>query len=873
QVSSGDIEGEVYSHLTDFFGRYYDGGDFISQRRYKDGVYAIPYQGEEVKLYWANQDQYYIKTSENFKNFSFLLSNAKKVTFTIVDAETEKDNNKAGSDKERRFILAETDFLEVSHDELLIKFEYKPSKEKQDKLTKDAVQRISNSDLADDFSGVLDKAPTEKNASRTVLEKWLTHYTSKNTFDYFIHKDLRGFLGQELDFYIKNEMFRIDDLDALNEEVNTRNISKIKAFKHIAKQIVNFLSQLEDFQKLLWEKKKFVVQSDYILTLDYIDVKYYEEILNNNEQIVEWKKLGFIDDSTKPDLEYLNNNQGLQVDTKYFPNIKNSLVSDINDIDNKTTGVLINADNFHALNILESKYRASIDACYIDPPYNTNATEIIYKNGYKQSSWMSLMNDRIQSAKRLLAKASLMTVTIDDYEQSKLTELLSAIFGQENQLGIIAIRINPKGRMTARKTSLVHEYAIIYGNSYLSTVKKLPQDPSEKTHNYKKDIDGTWFLPVNLRKQGVDSEGRRPDGSYFDRYYPIYVDSKTGAVSSKIKYDVKIMPIDSSGQERIWRRGVDVIDSMYSSGDIWATQSAKGWQIYFKFRGGLDGKMIQSMWTDSKYSASDHGTRILDSMLGAREQFSYPKSPYAVEDNILSMTSNTSAIVLDFFAGSGTTGQAVISLNRKDNGSRKYVLVEMGEYFDTVTKPRIQKAAYSDAWENGHAVESSNAVSQIIQYKRLESYEDALNNIKFAPRTSAQELLLDEDSKLRQDYTINYMLNFESEGSDSLVNLEKFEDPFNYTLNIVGDNNEIKTQKVDLVDTFNYLIGLKVERIEHARGFVVVEGHIAQTGEKTLVVWRNTKERSNSDLNDFLEKSAYNPADNEFSIIYVNGDN
>lgn len=114
-------------------------------------------------------------------------------------------------------------------------------------------------------------------------------------------------------------------------------------------------------------------------------MKYYEEILNNNEQIVEWKKLGFIDDSTKPDLEYLNNNQGLQVDTKYFPNIKNSLVSDINDIDNKTTGVLINADNFHALNILESKYRASIDACYIDPPYNTNATEIIYKNGINKA--------------------------------------------------------------------------------------------------------------------------------------------------------------------------------------------------------------------------------------------------------------------------------------------------------------------------------------------------------------------------------------------------------------------------------------------------------------------------------------------------------
>jgi adenine-specific DNA-methyltransferase len=884
QVSSGDIEGEVYSHLTDFFGRYYDGGDFISQRRYKDGVYAIPYQGEEVKLYWANHDQYYIKTSENFKNFSFLLSSGRKVTFAIVDAETEKDNNKASSDKERRFILAETDFLEVRHDELLIKFEYKPSKEKQDKLTKDAAQRISNVDLADDFSGILDKAPTEKNASRTVLEKWLTHYTSKNTFDYFIHKDLRGFLNQELDFYIKNEMLRIDDLDALNEEVNTRNISKIKAFKHIAKQIVNFLSQLEDFQKLLWEKKKFVVQSDYVFTLDHIDEKYYDEILKNEEQIAEWKKLGFIGANEEIDSDYLNKYQTLQLDTMHFPNIKNEIIMGIEDIDEKINGLLINSDNFAGINALKPKYDSQVQSIYIDPPYNTSASEIAYKNNFKHSSWLSLMENRISASASLMKKNAVMCTTIDDAEGKELQMLISAIFGRQNMAGVVPIKINPSGRPTEKGFALCHEYAIFSTVSKGASISKLPRT-TEQLQRFKEEDEVGIFEYRNLRREGSNSD--RVDGQR--QYFSIFANLSSGTIrvpemtwsepnrewttlESPASNEVEILPINDSGDEKNWRWSIDSIRKDYSQ---FIARIPRGGtpQVYYKYRPNLEGVTPLTLWADTKFSATEHGTNVLKNLF-RQTNFTYPKSIYAVEECINIMSSKKDATILDYFAGSGTTGHAAIRINRSDGGSRKYILVEMGSYFNDVTKPRIQKVIYSEKWKNGKPQDKGESgSSQIVKYIKLESYEDALNNIKFTPRTSAQELLLSEDSKLRQDYTLNYMLNFESEGSDSLVNIERFEDPFNYTLNITGDNNEIKSQKVDLIDTFNYLIGLKVERIEHARGFVVVEGRVAQTGEKTLVVWRNTKEKSNSDLNDFLEKSAYNPADNEFSIIYVNGDN
>ena len=193
------LENEVYSHLTTFFSRYYEGGDFMSLRRYKKDVYGIPYEGEEVKSYWANSDQYYIKTSENFKDYTFTIGNDENkqtVHFKLIDAETEKDNNKA--DKERRFILIDGNPIEIIDGELYIKFQYtidennKNQKSHNEETIAKLLPELSKSEYAD-YINLLDKKPTEKNKDRTLLEKHLTDYTAKNSFDYFIHKDLGGF--------------------------------------------------------------------------------------------------------------------------------------------------------------------------------------------------------------------------------------------------------------------------------------------------------------------------------------------------------------------------------------------------------------------------------------------------------------------------------------------------------------------------------------------------------------------------------------------------------------------------------------------------------------------------------------------------------
>ena len=265
------IEVEIYSDLYNFFKRYYSEGDFMSLRRYKEGVYALPYEGEEVKLHWANHDQYYIKTSENLKHYTFIAQGGKRVRFEIVDGNTEKNNNKAANGNERRFILDKKKPVSVEKNQLTIRFHFHPdaARRKQDKINEETIATLlKRAECADFGLGIL--APTEKKPERTMLEKHLTTYTAKFTFDYFIHKDLGKFMKRELDFFIKNEVVYLDDIE--NEVAPKAEIylAKVKVMRQVAHKIIQFLAQIEDFQKKLWLKKKFVLETNYCVTLDHI---------------------------------------------------------------------------------------------------------------------------------------------------------------------------------------------------------------------------------------------------------------------------------------------------------------------------------------------------------------------------------------------------------------------------------------------------------------------------------------------------------------------------------------------------------------------------------------------------------------------------
>ena len=291
--------------------------------------------------------------------------------------------------------------------EIVIRFVYDIPEDKKRKYAEenyDAIQKWILSLRAAELIRLLAPIPTGKGKeTTTLLEKHLKGYVAKNTFDYFIHKDLRGFLTRELDFFIKSEVMHLEDLDTGSEARVETYLAKIKAIKRVGKIIIDFLAQIEDFQKKLWLKKKFVVETNWCITLDKIDESFWTEIIANKAQIDEWIAMYAIDEaegwSNPPAVDFLRENQNLIVDTKHFPNtFKYALLESIPDLDEQTNGVMLHSDNFQAVRMLQKRYAGQVNYCYIDPPYNTDSAPILYKNGYRDSSWLALLSDRIEES-------------------------------------------------------------------------------------------------------------------------------------------------------------------------------------------------------------------------------------------------------------------------------------------------------------------------------------------------------------------------------------------------------------------------------------------------------------------------------------------
>ena len=873
QSSTGidDLQNTVFSRLTQFFSRYYEGGDFVSQRRYKSGgnsAYAIPYNGEEVKLYWANYDQYYIKTSEYFKNYTFKLRDGRRICFVLIDASTEQNNNKNTNGMERRFDILRTEdgkpVVEEVDGELHISFTYElmPKATKQKELNKKAFEALSAAVPAAWQELLMKEQVTDESV---LLEKHINAYTAKNSFDYFIHKDLGGFLSRELDFYIKNEVFVIADLDAAKLQ---SQLAVVKAIEKVGQKIIDFLAQLENFQKRLWLKKKFVVQSDYCITLDRVPEKFYPEICANEEQRKEWVRLFAIDEisgdmmsvaySEPLTIDFLKDEQNkyLVLDTKFFSlQFKHKLLAEIEDLDDHTNGLLINSENFQALNLLQKKYAKQVKCIYIDPPYNADSSEILYKNTFKHASWLSLMENRLSLANNTLVNDGVEIVAIDEVEQCKLSQLLIDL-NPEKEVAPVAVVHNPTGQQ-GYNISFSSEYAIFVYPSFQGKntlgleERKDPNDWDTRTFrdnsgnsNLRTDAKNC-FYPIYVKDKKIIGFG----DVCADDFHPASrnVDESNGIIA--------IYPIDNNGVEKKWvfERGTveSILDELWvkdiSSSEIDIMRTKK------KFR-------FKSCWFDKKYSANSYGSRLLTAM---KIPFGYPKSIYNVQDCILAgMGEQKKGYILDFFAGSGTTAHAVISINKTDNGSRKYILAEMGNYFDVATRTRVEKAVYSEDWNNGKPV-SRKGVSQCFKYIRLEQYEDTLNNLEVNDGFGKPD---------NESYVLRYMLDTETR--DSLINTKDFVRPFDYTIKTTRDNELVDTP-VDMVDTFNYLIGLHVDNIHWHKddNICVVEGTTHIEKEHALVIWRNQDVIKNDDLNDFFRKQDYSTLDREFDVIYVNGDN
>jgi len=921
-----DAEGVVYSHLLTFFNRYYDKGDFISKRRIKKGdAYAIPYNGEEVKLHWANADQYYVKSGENFKNYDFLLANGNRVRFKLVSASTTQNNVK-DTEAVRCFVLwnpsdnddldecdegvqqeeRPADFVEVIDlkdeegkvvsRELVVYFQYVkfPKGTKQadfnQKTLAALTEKLTEQNLLAEFP--VDKAePKSKNPKKpqdkeiSVLEYQLKRYTETNSSDYFVHKDLGGFLTRELDFYIKNEMMNLDDIGNADTFSQIEgNFTLIKAVRAIALKIIAFLAQIENFQRKLWLKKKFVTQCDYCITLDRLPEALRKKAFENPRQVAEWKRLGLwqdgmtadnsgctvasseLFDTTKQGLPQFNH--ALMVDTKFFDySFKAELLKEIDNLDEQCDGIIIKSENFQALNLLQERYREKVDCVYIDPPYNTGADGFVYKDNYQHSSWISTMQNRLETSKFMLKNTSLSFISIDDHEIMSLRAVMNIVFPGTFHTQVI-IQSNKRGQ-TYQEIAKTHEYLLVNAIGKKSTVNELSKDLTVK--GSLQDNLGSFELWELRNRNPKYNRKNRPN-----LFYPIYVNPNDiddlGYASISLQesalYSIKILPQNSANEDSCWRWSANKLDEAIRAGHdiIVAKRKITGeWGIFQKSR--KDVVKAKSIW-DEKEVISEQGTVHLGHL--GFKNFGFPKPPKLVTKVLLLGTEKYSQI-LDYFAGSGTTADAVINLNRQDGGHRKYILVEMGEHFDTVLKPRLEKVVYSPDWKDGKPMASNQGISHCFKYMTLESYEDTLTNLEKMEQ-KGQTLL---NNILKSEYVMKYMLDIESR--ESLLSTDIFKKPFDYTLETTADaSGATRQQSVDLVETFNYLIGLTVESMDYK---VEADGKVSMVtvigskpnSERVLVLWRDCDIWTYDKLNGYLDKQEIK-ADTEFATIYVNGD-
>lgn len=354
--------------------------------------------------------------------------------------------------------------------------------------------------------------------------------------------------------------------------------------------------------------------------------------------------------------------------------------------------LILKGNNLLALHTLKTQFRGQVKLIYIDPPYNTpgEGNTFAYNNTFNHSTWLTFMKNRVEIAKELLRHDGLLAIAIDDEEQAYLKVLCDEIFGRESHVGTLVVQSKPSGRTTDAYFATSHEYVLFYAKEPGIPEINFFELTDEQKKLYKEGNGENSFKWRDfLRTGGYSTPEERPNS-----YYPIFFNPETNHTSLKQENSsyVKILPLDSNGKKRVWRKTPNSFLEHAEKGEIKISQNNKGeWkvQIIDRIKKGVRPK---SVWVGSKYDASSHGTKPLKEMFGGEKVFSYPKSIHAVKDVIDIFTEREGDdIVLDFFAGSGTTAHAVLSLNEEDGGARAFILCEQMDYAESVTAERVKK--------------------------------------------------------------------------------------------------------------------------------------------------------------------------------------
>lgn len=878
-----EIKDKIYNHILGYFEMYYSNGDFGYNNRSRN-LYKVPYEadydGNDTMFHWKHKGSLYIKTGNSFNAIKFKLKHLDKefelrleTNEESSDEEVERNNNKDTKLKHYKF-----NRFEEKDGVTRIVFNLSDSSTTKADLFKSLFTEVFKSkanldnylfaddkpvfnDLTDDYDKVQDGSvkgigalrvnrktllnKVNKNFERgskieiisengqerfsdetieTIynIDQKLNSFYIGNDSDYFIHENLQEFLTQEKERYIKNHI--LSDLKSiLDGKLDNTTLIIAKAFELVSSRIIEFLSAIEEFQKKLFTMKKKVVESEYCLTIDNIDEKYYNEIIENKAQLADWENLFSVKVKTLADLKA---QPTLVLDTKFFKledgsnPFKDKILAEIENLDERTNGILINSENYQGLNTISDRYNGQIDCIHIDPPYNSNTSGFLYKNHFRHSSWISMMENRLSLGFNLLSKNGDFLCHIDENEYENLHQLINQ-YKIGNAGTLIWDKRNPMNGGSG--LALQHEYvlwntnrttAINFRNEnaivMLKMADKLISDAGSVTDSVRKEFS-KWISSNKDLTGGdkayrfIDDKGqvyqsvslRAPEPRTDEKFFQPLIHPIT-------KKPCSVPPNGFSRTPETLKKMMDNDEILFGPDET--TQPRQKVTLNSEVK-----KQMPSVIQDAKKGKSEIAAMGLT--------FPYNHSTTLYERLIGTAIGEIDGIVLDFFAGSGTSGQAVININKIGSRNIKFILIEMGTYFASITKPRILKSIYSSKWKAKKPELGKGSKNQIIKYLVLEQYEDILDAIEQFEGATPKNLPL------------KYLYKPELNKINSTLDLSK---PFS---NKIKYGQPTKEGFVDLVDTYNYLQGYEVKSI---KPYTIGKKYykVVETAD-ALVIWRD----------------------------------
>lgn len=747
QIITDSFKEEFFDKLYSFFEKYFSesGSVYFVKTANWQRVYEQVYtDNKDVVLFWKTHMLYYVKSDILFQSMNIEVTDDEtgisySFYFNVGTLQNKKNNEK----KEIVFTFRE---VKEENDKKIYIFDVAYSERGTKTKIDDIVKKT--------------KIPEE------ILEKAFRMFKKQSEVDFFINKNAKKFLEEQLDMYLHQILL------AEENKFDQKRLDQLKTIQKFAKKIIAFISQFEDELVRVWNKPKFVLNSNYVITLDKLSDEIINKIVNHpnlQEQIKEWIELGIVEEGFDFNKRDNKKHKYLPIDTKYFKDLELDILALFDNLDEALDGRLIHSENYQALNTLLPKYKEKVQTIYIDPPFNTGS-DFAYIDKYQDSSWLTLMNDRIKLGKEFLRNNGSFYLHLD-YRANHLGKvLMNQIFGEENFINEIIWRFGwVSGYKTTANMFIRNHQTILFYKKEKLTFNKDEAYVEYQTIPYKQysECFSQFLKNLNLEHSNID------------------------ILKTKLTFfGDKVYKFEKNRSE--------IINQKYPLEDIWNGN---------EYDENLDSIMIKSF--------------VNEKVVNAKELTQKPES---LLKRIISISSSQGSIIFDFFSGSGTT------INTAHKLKRKWIGVEIGDYFYTTILPRLKETI------NGKSRREPCGISKQInwegggffKYYELEQYEDTLRNMRYKDNTPTD--LFDNKKAFEQ-----YIFFADEKFAHVLeVNEDKLETDFDKLY-----------PNIDFAETISNLLGLPIKKITKI-------SVILQDGEREKEIKTDYKNMSNDEKLEFI---------------------